>query len=190
MISVRVGGDGQLQTGAASPEYAEHQRLRTREAQEASRAWDEAGRRLAELRALERAPEIHLVAVPGSDEPWAVRRGGFSDLVLCALRSGRDAQGHLALEQSEEVAGFVAAVLSVFVVRGAQDTRLLFDDLGSAREYVEDAAPAVAETVARLFYAAVELNPEIWPEGEAGAKKVCAALRTGAVMGEGCDNTP
>lgn len=184
MLSTVIAADGSRNTGAASPEWVEAEVCRRVEERVAQAATSQAARRLRRLGGNTGVELVRRVTVPGDEEAWWVKRGSFADLALVAMLCGRDAVGHLSLEKSEEVSGFVAAVLLALVVDGPAERRPYFESLTEARGFVACPCPPVADTVATLFYAAVELNPEVWPEGEATAKKVWRALHQSGTPGQ------
>ena len=140
-----------------------------------------AQRRLAKLRG-DFAEFVRRIDIPDDDEPWFVKRGDFAELNIVAQLSGRDKFGVLMLDTADEFNGFIAAVLSQLLVESETDLTLFFNDYEEAFEFASDAAPGVADVVAMLFYGAVDLNPEVWPENSEAAKKVWTEMKNAALQ--------
>lgn len=135
-----------------------------------------AQKRLFKLREGARFDSVRRVDVDGDNEPYWVKRGGFTDLVTAAALSGRNQAGVLSLSESEGLASLLAALLRTFVVAGENERAPFFVDLSEARGFVDDPSPLAVETVGTLYYAILDLNPEAFPEGAAQAKNVYRAI--------------
>lgn len=119
---------------------------------------------------------VRRVEVPGDDEPYFVKRGGFACITFAAGLSGRNKDGLLLLTDGEALAGFCAALLRTFCVVSETDLTSYFETLADARAFVDNANPSTTDAVSMLFYCCLEMNPDAGPEFAAEAKKVWAAL--------------
>lgn len=131
--------------------------------------------RLARLEAAAATETVRRVDVPGDNEPYWVKRGGFADLTHAAALSGRDETGVLSLSAIDNLTGFIAALLFVFTVNSESDKSRYFESRDDARAFAN--APNSGDAAGMLFYAIVALNNEVWPEGAKQAGEVWAALK-------------
>ncbi|RYG53556.1 hypothetical protein EON80_32590, partial [bacterium] len=110
-----------------------------------------AERRLAKLSQDSQYQPVQEINIPGDDEPWFIKRGSFADLTMASKLAGRNPEGVLSLEEADQIAGFVAAVLRTFVVVGMNNKAPFFESLPDARNFVDSGISAAADAVAVLY---------------------------------------